>query len=90
MVLGLLGCLLLADPPEFVASADGDLGEAVAVGVGVWDVCVAYENGNRCNGSAELPSGHTYMQVNGGLTGYCGVTDEAEVVCWGDVSADGL
>lgn len=95
MLTFLLGCLLLAEPPTLVADtaageplSDAELGAPVAVGVGVWDVCVAYEHGNRCNGSAELPPGHTYVEVNGGLTGYCGITGEGELYCNTDDAAD--
>jgi hypothetical protein len=91
MLMLLAGCLLLAEPPVLLPEgADGgvDYGDAVAVGVGVGDLCVAYENGVRCKGTAELPLGHTYVAVDGGLSGYCGITDGGELLCNSDGAGD--
>ncbi|GDX79339.1 hypothetical protein LBMAG42_11500 [Deltaproteobacteria bacterium] len=91
----LAGCLLLAEPPEIVAGASifgGDtasatpeeLGEPLQVGVGYSDACVVYDSGAiACSGYTKGPEG-IFVDIEGGLFDYCGITADNELICEDD------
>lgn len=101
MIWLLSGCLLLAERPDgdgydLFGNGGGGTddvlvgeGDVVAVGVGYTDACAVYENGGlRCSGYGDGPKGE-FVDIDGGLGGYCGIEVDDTLVCPDDDDAPG-